>query len=218
MQVISYNTDVTNYLCNFPMYISGSKVHRNPFFSHGVLSQIVDQTFVPHNWTFFRKKTITPLLWNKKGGPSRCLRQCWNIEPREFFRKLTSHIVGRVLKGLGQITWWNLCWQKMRGHIGKKLFGNREIVLVWTVGMWEQKKVWLKAKIGSVLKLIQTQFFLCHVYCAQLGIPWHQIVVASRTVSNRESRYPPCGCPILWNCVGSPMIWKKTWTKPLKPN
>ena len=27
-------------------------------------------------------------------------------------------------------------------------------------------------------------------YCAQLGTPWHQIVGASRTVSNRESRYP----------------------------
>jgi len=29
--------------------------------------------------------------------------------------------------GLGQITWWIVCWQKMRGHIWKKLYGNREI-------------------------------------------------------------------------------------------
>ena len=47
--------------------------------------------------------------------------------------------------------------------------------------------------MGSVLKPIQTlkEYFWCHFYCAQLAIPLHQIVGASRTVSNRESRYPP---------------------------
>jgi len=53
-----------------------------------------------------------------------------------FFLRLWSQAVRRV-PGLGQITWWIVCWQKMRSHIGKKLFGNREIVFNWTVGVWE---------------------------------------------------------------------------------
>jgi len=32
--------------------------------------------------------------------------------------------------------------------------------------------------------------FCRHIYCAQLGTSWDAIVVASRVVSNRESRYP----------------------------
>ena len=44
--------------------------------------------------------------------------------------------VARV-PGLGQITWWFVCWQKMRDHIGKKLLRHREIVYKWTVGVWE---------------------------------------------------------------------------------
>jgi len=61
-----------------------------------------------------------------------------------------------------------------------------------TVGVWENTDSWLGAQIGSVLKPIQTlkEYFWSHVYCAHLGIPWYQIVGASRTVSNRESRYP----------------------------
>jgi len=60
------------------------------------------------------------------------------------------------------------------------------------VGVWEHTDSWLGVQMGSVLKPIQTleEFFLCHVYCAYLGTPWYQIVGASRTVSNRESRYP----------------------------
>jgi len=49
-------------------------------------------------------------------------------------RRETS--VSRV-PGLGQITWWIVCCQKMRGRIRKILFGNQEIVFNWTVGVWE---------------------------------------------------------------------------------
>ena len=85
------------------------------------------------------------------------------------------------------------CADKKWGAISeKKLYGNREIVFSRTVGGWENTDSWLGAQIGSVLKPIQTlkEYFWSHVYCAHLGIPWYQIVGASRTVSNRESRYP----------------------------
>ena len=100
--------------------------------------------------------------------------------------------VGRRVSGLGQITWWIVCWQKLRGHIWKKLYENREIVVARTVGVWEHTNSCLGAQIGSVLKPIQTlkKYFWSHVYCAQLGTPWHQIVGVSRTVFNRESLYP----------------------------
>jgi len=80
----------------------------------------------------------------------------------------------------------------MKGHIRKKLYGNREIVVKWTVGVWEHTDSWLGAHMGSVLKRIQTlkEYFWCHVYCAHLGTPWYRIVGACRTVCNRESRYP----------------------------
>ena len=32
-----------------------------------------------------------------------------------------------------------------------------------------------------------------HVCFGHLGNPWHKNVTASRTVANRESRYPPAG-------------------------
>jgi hypothetical protein len=35
----------------------------------------------------------------------------------------------------------------------KKLHKNREIVLDWTVGLWEQTDIWLESRMGSVLKL-----------------------------------------------------------------
>jgi len=99
---------------------------------------------------------------------------------------------GRRVPGLCQITWWIVYWQKIRGHIWKKLYGNREIFVARTVGVWEHTDSWLGAQIGSVLKPIQTlkEYFWSYSYCAQLGTPWHQIVGASRTVSNRESWYP----------------------------
>jgi len=97
---------------------------------------------------------------------------------------------GRRVPGLCQITWWIVYWQKIRGHIWKKLYGNREIFVARTVGVWEHTDSWLGAQIGSVLKPIQTlkEYFWSHVYCVHLGTPWYQIVGAFRTVSNRESR------------------------------
>ena len=86
----------------------------------------------------------------------------------------------------------SVCWQKMRGHIWKKLYKNREIVVARTVGVWEHTDSWLGAQIGSVLKPIQTlkEYFWSHVHCAHLGTPCYQIFGSSRTVSNREYRIP----------------------------
>jgi len=83
-------------------------------------------------------------------------------------------IVTRV-PGLGQITWWIVCWQKMRGHIWKKLYGTREIVVARTVGLWEHTDSWLGAQIGSVLKPIQTlkEYFWCS---RLLRSPWYPLV------------------------------------------
>ena len=83
-------------------------------------------------------------------------------------------IVTRV-PGLGQITWWIVCWQKMRGHIWKKLYGTREIVVARTVGVWEHTDSWLGAQIGSVLKPIQTlkEYFWCS---RLLRSPWYPLV------------------------------------------
>jgi len=69
----------------------------------------------------------------------------------------------------------------------EKLFWGEQ----WGCG--STRTVWLRAQIGPVLKLIQTlkEYFLCPIYCVQLGIPWYQIVIASCTFANMESRYPP---------------------------
>ena len=96
----------------------------------------------------------------------------------------------------------------MRGHIRKKLYGNREIVVQWEC----RSTRWLGAQMGSVLKPIQTlkEYFVCHLIAltlVPLGTTWYQIVGASRTVSQRQSLYPPeghvngtafCGC----TCAG----------------
>ena len=114
----------------------------------------------------------------------------------QFFAQALIMSAGTLaarVPGIGQITWWIMCWQKSRGHIRKNLHKNREIVVQWTVEVWEHTNSWLGAQMVSVLKLIKTlkEYFWCHIYCAHLGIPWYQIVGASRTVFNRESRYPP---------------------------
>jgi len=55
--------------------------------------------------------------------------------------------------GLGQITWWIVCWQKMRGHLGiAKSHGSREIAVEWAVGVWVHRDNWLKAQMCPVLE------------------------------------------------------------------
>jgi len=76
-------------------------------------------------------------------------------------------------------------------HIGKKLIGNQKRFSnePWECG--RKRKVWMRAQLVPVLKLIQAlkEYFLCHVYCAHFGTPWHQIVTASCTVAARKSNY-----------------------------
>jgi len=37
----------------------------------------------------------------------------------------------------------------MRGHLGKKLHGNRETVGDWVVGVWVHRDSWLRVQIGA---------------------------------------------------------------------
>jgi len=95
--------------------------------------------------------------------------------------------------GIGQITWWTVCWPKMRGHFGKKLHANREIAVEWAVGVWVHRDSWLVAQMGSVLEPnTNAQRMLLLSYL--LRSAWYPLVPnvgASRTVPNRESRYLP---------------------------
>ena len=122
--------------------------------------------------------------------------------------------VNRGVPGLGPSTWWIVCWQKMRDHIRKNLYGNQEILVKWTVGVWDHADSWLEAQMGSVLlKSIQTlkEYFSCHIYCAHLDTPWYQIVGFPRTVSNRESRYPR-RVPV--SSLELELVSEGTWTRP----
>jgi len=71
--------------------------------------------------------------------------------PRRFFSCWCSQM-NFLVPGLGKITWWMVCWQKMRGHAGKKSHGDREIAVEWAVGVWVHRDSWLGAQMGSVLE------------------------------------------------------------------
>jgi len=84
------------------------------------------------------------------------------------------------------------CWQKnWRVIRGKKLHGNREIVVEWW-GCGSTRTVDSGLKWDQSWNQILTlkECLCCHIYCAHLGTPWYQIVGDSSTFSNRESRYP----------------------------
>jgi len=86
-----------------------------------------------------------------------------------------SVCVPERVPGLGQITWWIVCWQKMRGHLGKKLHGNREIVVKRAVGVWVHRDSWLGAQMGSVLEPntnAQRMLLLSHL----LRSAWYPLV------------------------------------------
>jgi len=109
---------------------------------------------------------------------------------KETFIHLHTHkgYTPRV-PGLGQITWWIVCWQKMRGHIGKKLFGNREIVFKWTVGVWEHTDS-LTQSPNRASPETNTNTQRTHFVSRLLRSPWHPLAPNCYTVANRESRYP----------------------------
>ena len=77
----------------------------------------------------------------------------------------------------------------MRGHLGIKLHGNREIAGDWAVGIGTVDSGFKWAQSWNQIKTLKDCHY-CHCYCAQLGTPWDAVVVACRAISNRESWYP----------------------------
>jgi len=80
----------------------------------------------------------------------------------------------------------------MRDHIRNFLYRNREMVVGWTVGVWEHTGQLTRSSNGlspETKTNAQRILLMSHL----LRSPWYQIVGASRTVCNRESRYtrPP---------------------------
>jgi len=77
------------------------------------------------------------------------------------------------------------CWQKNWGAVrGKILHRNREIVVGWTVGVWEHTESWLKAQIETsprtnykrsknVFAVITIALTLVHLGTELLQLPAH---------------------------------------------
>ena len=65
--------------------------------------------------------------------------------PRLWQSLAQSLILGTPYEvpGLGQITWWIVMTKKMRGHWGKTLHRNWEIVVDWRVGFVGSRDSWL---------------------------------------------------------------------------
>ena len=76
------------------------------------------------------RSAISPFL----GGPCLGMKNCAGCTTPNFLHGTPN--------ALGQITWWIVCWQKLRGDIRKRLYGNREIVVYWTVGVWDSGLKW----------------------------------------------------------------------------
>jgi len=125
---------------------------------------------------FQTQSIITRLCVPAPSDVARCLHTC-----DEGTGTRPDYLVNRVLT-------------KNEATHPKKIVRKARNSLKVNSGSVRQPYSCLGAQIGSVLKPIQTlkEYFSCHVYCAHLGTLWYQIVGSSRTVSNRESRYPPC--------------------------
>jgi len=93
--------------------------------------------------------------------------------------------------------------KKNWGAIGKKLYGNREIVVNWAVGVWAPRTWLQRAKIGDSpgtkykrsKNVFAVKIFM--LILAHLGTPWHGTVTACRAVSGvgisneRDSEWNP---------------------------
>ena len=98
----------------------------------------------------------------------RCLKNKKCENENEWLECLKQ---GTGTLGEGTGTWTdnlvNRVGQKDWGAIrGKNLHGNRDIVVVWTVGVWEDTNSWLKAQISAIPEpntKAQRMSFLSHL-------------------------------------------------------
>ena len=72
----------------------------------------------PHSLTHSRRHSLThPRTWVSRQSE-------WVSQVCEWVLRWDTHScewLRRRVPVLGQITWWIVCWQKMRGHSGKKI-------------------------------------------------------------------------------------------------
>jgi len=80
--------------------------------------------------------------------------------------------ISRISPGLGQITWWIVCWQN---GLSPETITNAQRILFVSLGIPWYQIAWYP--------------LVPNCWSSQHGITWYQIVGAPRTVSNRESRY-----------------------------
>ena len=129
----------------------------------------------------------------------------WQSCPKFVF---WLHVVSGGTR-IGQI---NRADQKLRGHSGKKLHRNQEIVVNEQPELWVNRDSWLRVQMCPFLEPntnAQIVFF-CHIYCAYLWTHVDAIVTASCAVSNRESRYPrrvPRGGRVTNKEIMSNYVW-----------
>ena len=90
-------------------------------------------------------------------------------------------------------TWCIVLTKKLTGCLGKKIARkSRNSCCMNGGGVGAHRQLTRGLRWAHFWKQIQTlkECLCCHIYCVHLGTPWYQIVGDSRTVFNRESRYP----------------------------
>jgi len=114
---------------------------------------------LPETEILRRKKMKAHLLSSWNPGyfvPRKVTRFSWNppiytiVTPYPLLHIQRSRNIIRThararVQGLGSITWRMVLTKKLRGHLRKKLHGNREIAGEWAVGLWVHRDSWLGA-------------------------------------------------------------------------